>query len=135
MVSKVLFSSLCDDVCTPMSLFARLDAEFNFDFDPCPQHPKFDGLKVEWGERCFVNPPYSQVAKWIRKGYEESVKGKLCVFLVASRTDTRWFHDYVLKFAKEIRFVKGRVKFVGYDSGAPFPSCVVVFDGRGLVDG
>ena len=46
--------------------------------------------------------------------------------LIAARTDTRMWHDWVMG-AKEIKFVKGRLNFVGGASGAPFPSAVVVF--------
>ena len=127
MIHKTLFSSLTDDWNTPDSLYKRLDDEFNFNFDPCPSNPTFNGLMIDWKERNFINPPFKQVAKWIKKGYEESFKGKLCVFLVASRTDTKWFHKYVLPFAKEIRFIKGRLKFSGYKNSAPFPSCVIIF--------
>jgi hypothetical protein len=37
---------------TPPDLYAKLDAEFHFDFDPCPYPlPEgFDGLTCEWGE-------------------------------------------------------------------------------------
>jgi site-specific DNA-methyltransferase (adenine-specific) len=108
-----------------------LDIEFDFDMDPCPVNSTFDGLQVQWwGERNFINPPYKDVAEWIKKGYEESLKGKLCVFLVAARTDTRWFHNIVLPYAKEIRFIKGRLKFSGSKNSAPFPSMIVIFDGR-----
>jgi len=130
MNTKVMFSSLRQDWRTPKKLYTGLNQEFNFDFDPCPPNPKTDGLNVAWGQRNYVNPPYSEVSKWIEKGVEESLKGKLVVFLTASRTDTRWFHDYALKYAKEIRFIKGRLKFSGYKNSAPFPSCVIIFDGR-----
>jgi hypothetical protein len=43
--------------------------------------------------------------------------------------DTRWFHDIVLPHAKEIRFVRGRLKFGGSQNSAPFPSMIVVFKG------
>lgn len=36
---------------TPPALYEQLDAEFHFDFDPCP-YPLpdgFDGLTCEWG--------------------------------------------------------------------------------------
>lgn len=46
--------------------------------------------------------------------------------LVPSRTDTRWFHNYIYGKA-EIRFVKGRLKFGGATTGAPFPSMVVIY--------
>jgi len=126
---KPLFSSSKDEWNTPKSLYDQLDCEFHFNHDPCPESSTFrnsDGLG-SWKERNFINPPYSQVKDWIKKGYEESLKGKLCVFLVASRTDAPWFHDYVLPYAKEIRFLRGRLKFSGFQKPAPFPSCVIVF--------
>jgi site-specific DNA-methyltransferase (adenine-specific) len=129
---KPLFSSLTDEWRTPTSLYEQLDKEFNFNNDPCPLQKGFrwiDGFG-SWKERNFVNPPYSHVKEWIKHGFEESLKGKLCVFLVASRTDTSWFHEYVLPYAKEIRFIRGRLDF-GYGKyKAPFPSCIVIFDGR-----
>jgi hypothetical protein len=48
---------------TPPELYAQLDAEFNFDFDPCP-YPKpddFDGLTCEWGKSSYVNPPFGSI--------------------------------------------------------------------------
>lgn len=47
--------------------------------------------------------------------------------LIPARTDTRYFHDYIYHKAKEIRFIKGRLKFGNAKSCAPFPSMVVVF--------
>ena len=124
---SVHFSSMRLDWRTPKAFYQALDAEFNFDFDPCPKNPEFDGLNIEWGQRNFVNPPYGrELPKWIKKGYEESLKGKTVVFLIPSRTDTRWWHDYVMK-AKEIRFIKGRLKFGGSKNSAPFPSAIVIF--------
>ena len=43
-----------DDWATPPDVYAKLNEEFDFTFDPCPyQHDieKWDGLEVEWGER------------------------------------------------------------------------------------
>ena len=126
---KALFSSGNDDWETPKDVYASLDKEFNFDFDPCPLKSRDDGLNMVWGNRNFVNPPYSKIALWIKKAYEEWLKGKTVVLLIPSRTDTRWFHDYILK-ADEIRFIKGRLKFSGHKCGAPFPSAVIVFRGK-----
>lgn len=77
-----------------------------------------------------MNPPYGRViGDWVRKAYEESREIEtLVVALIPSRTDTKYWHDYVMK-AKEIRFVKGRLKFGDGRNSAPFPSAVVVFDG------
>lgn len=47
---------------TPPELYAALDAEFAFDFDPCP-YPLpcgFDGLSCEWGQSNYVNPSRPQ---------------------------------------------------------------------------
>ncbi len=121
--TDLMFSSLRLDWKTPKWLYAKLNEEFNFDFDPCPPDPSFDGLNIEWGNRNFVNPPYGrEIGKWIKKGYEES----LIVFLIPSRTDTKWWHNWIMK-AKEIRFIKGRLKFDEYHNSAPFPSCIAVF--------
>jgi len=124
---KVHFSSQKLDWQTPKDVYDKLDNEFHFDFDPCPVNPTFDGLSIEWGNSNFVNPPYGrEIGKWIKKGYEEYLKCKTVVFLVPSRTDTKWWHEYLMK-ADEIRFVKGRIKFGESATGAPFPSAIVIF--------
>ncbi len=46
--------------------------------------------------------------------------------LLPARTDTKWFHKYVLNKA-EIRFIKGRLKFGDGSNSAPFPSMVVIY--------
>jgi len=128
--NRGLFTSARKNWKTPKMFYKALDAEFSFDFDPCPVNHVFNGLKIEWGERNYVNPPYGrEIGKWIKKGFEEAQKGKTVVFLVPSRTDTQWWHDYVMK-ASEIRFIKGRLKFDDQTNSAPFPSAIVVFRRR-----
>ena len=109
-MNSILFSSNNDNWRTPRTVYQMLDSEFNFNFDPCPKLPKFDGLSISGGTINFVNPPYSQIKFWIKKGYEEALKGKTVVFLIPSRTDTKWWHEYCMK-ANEIRFIKGRLKY------------------------
>ena len=106
---------------TPSYIYDELNNEFDFDFDPCPINhdiSKWDGLKVEWGNRNFINPPYSRKLKeaFVKKAIEQSKKGKLCVLLLPVSTSTVLFHDYILPNKKEIRFIKGRVKFIGYNT-------------------
>ena len=127
-MNKILFSSQSNIWKTPEKLYQELDKEFHFDFDPCPINPDFDGLKVTWGQINFCNPPYSEIKLWIKKGYEEYKKKKIVVFLIPSRTDTIYWHEYVMK-AHEIRFIKGRLKFNNSENSAPFPSCLVIFKG------
>lgn len=124
---KGMMTSIRSDWRTPEWLYKELNKEFNFNFDPCPNNPKFDGLRISWKKRNFINPPYGrEIGKWIKKGYEESLQAKLVVFLIPSRTDTIWWHDFIMK-AKEIRFIEGRLKFSEYSNSAPFPSCIVIF--------
>jgi len=125
MFNKVMFSSVHDNWSTPKEVYDSLYSEFRFTDDPCPLQGS-GGLTRAWGRSVFVNPPYSNIKEWIKKGYEESQEGKLVVFLIPSRTDTRWWHEYVMK-AKEIRFIKGRLKFGESKNSAPFPSAIVVF--------
>jgi hypothetical protein len=111
---------------TPKAVFQTLDAEFNFDFDPCPPNPTFNGLEISWGHSNFVNPPYgNQIGLWLKKAFEERRQNKLSVFLIPSRTDTRWWHEYCMN-ANEIRFIKGRLKFDDQPNPAPFPSAIIV---------
>lgn len=128
---KVHFSSLTDEWRTPQSLFDKLDKEFNFDSDPCPMKdkPLKLGLK-NWNKSVFINPPYSKISIWVSGAYDYSKfpTVKVVVMLIPSRTDTRWWHDYVMK-ASEIRFIKGRLKFSGYKNSAPFPSAIIIFRG------
>lgn len=132
-MNRVLFKSQKLDWKTPDEVYKQLDKEFNFDFDPCPSGKLQFGksaFSLLWGKSNFVNPPYGRtIGKWLAKGYEESQDGKIVVFLIPSRTDTKWWHNYVMK-ADEIRFIKGRLKFKGAKHSAPFPSAIVIFKGK-----
>ena len=66
-------------------MMAELQAEFNFDFDPCPYpRPKgFDGLTVDWGKRNVVNQPITGgVMRWGRKAIAEQLYGNLSVLIL-----------------------------------------------------
>jgi phage N-6-adenine-methyltransferase len=141
-INKAMFSSNRDDWETPPELFWKLDAEFGFTMDVCatPQNAKCywywtkedDALSKPWtgnGGVLWMNPPYgSEIGKWVKKAYEESKNGVTTVCLLPARTDTAWWHDYCMR--GEVRFLRGRVKFVGAKSGAPFPSAIVIFRGK-----
>lgn len=137
---KMMFSSATDMWATPQSFFDELNNEFHFTLDPCATKAnakcnKFytideDGLRQDWGgEVVFCNPPYGRtISSWVRKCSESARKPNTTVVaLLPARTDTRYFHDYIYGKAKEIRFIKGRLKFGDSKNSAPFPSMVVVF--------
>lgn len=122
---------------TPQDLFDKLNAEFNFGTDVCalPENKKVnryytpdqDGLSQQWTGTCWMNPPYGrQIGKWVQKAHDSAQAGATVVCLLPSRTDTRWWHDYVMQ-AADIRFIKGRLKFSGNKDNAPFPNAIVVF--------
>lgn len=124
---------------TPKKLFDELNMVFHFTLDPCvlPENakcekfftPEDDGLSQNWGgHRVFCNPPYGrEIADWVKKAYEESQKPDTrVVMLLPVRTDTAWFHDYVLGNA-DIHFLRGRLHFGGAKDPAPFPSMLVYF--------
>lgn len=137
---KGCFLHESDEWYTPTDFFEELNKEFNFNLDPCATDDNHkcdkyftreeDGLSQNWGGyRVFCNPPYSDIASWVEKCYEEGRKeNTLVALLIPSRTDTRYFHDFIYNRA-EIRFIKGRLKFGGSKNSAPFPSMLVVFYG------
>lgn len=137
---QALFSSATDLWATPQDFFDKLNAEFHFTLDPCalPTNakcckyytPDNDGLLQDWeGEVVFCNPPYGRtISSWVQKCSEESKKPNTTVVaLIPARTDTSYFHDFIYKKVKEIRFVRGRLKFGGSKNSAPFPSMIVIF--------
>ena len=74
-----------------------------------------------------MNPPYGRnISTWMKKAFEESQRGALVVCLIPSRTDTKWWHQWVMKSA-EVRFVSGRISFGDSKQSAPFPSSIVVY--------
>jgi phage N-6-adenine-methyltransferase len=133
----VHFSSRTSEWPTPQDFFDRLNAVYGFDLDPCAtaenaKCPRFftkaeDGLAQVWKGRVFCNPPYGrEISRWMQKAMEAAATtADLVVCLVPARVDTQWWHTYAVR--GEIEYLKGRLKFGGAKSGAPFPSALVVF--------
>lgn len=132
----VHYSSATDEWETPQDLFDLLDAEFKFDLDVCALDssakceryftPQTNGLAQRWTGRCWMNPPYGDVIRdWVAKAYDEAGAGATVVCLVPARVDTGWWWDYCRR--GEVRFLRGRLRFGKAETGAPFPSAVVIF--------
>ena len=138
MMTKGMYTSSSEEWGTPQKLFNRLNQEFNFTLDICASkenakcHKYYtkeeNALKKEWGGIIWMNPPYGrQIGNWVKKAKEAARQEKATVVcLLPARTDTAWWHDYVMK-ANEIRLIRGRLKFGDGKGSAPFPSAIVVF--------
>lgn len=147
-----LFSHKSDNWETPNELYDSLNREFgpfvidvaaSFVNRKCSQYydESSDALNRDWGFRNWCNPPYSRVQEFVIKALAEQKRGRKTVMLIPARTDTKLFHDYLYnKPHIEIRFLKGRVKFInpdgpllrgtkmnGSNNSAPFASMVVIF--------
>ena len=139
---ETMFSSKSPEWETPQDFFNKLDERWSFTLDPCCTEntakcstfyvEKDNGLEMDWkGHRVYMNPPYGRKMHiWVEKAYKEGLKNDtVVVCLLPARTDTKWFHEYCMK-AQSIKFIKGRLKFGNATAGAPFPSMIVVFNGR-----
>lgn len=136
-LNKAMFSSASDSWPTPQAFFDGLNARFGFTLDVCAddQNAKADryftkeddGLSHAWTGTVWMNPPYGrEIGKWVRKAYESSRAGATVVCLVPARTETRWWHDYIM-LASEIWLVKGRLTFGNATAPCTFPNAVAVF--------
>ena len=77
---------------TPPDLYRKLNAEFQFDCDPCPYPlPKgFNSLIQDWGKSNYVNPPFSKddvvggrgATAFVRKAIAEQQNGKTSVLVL-----------------------------------------------------
>ena len=128
---------------TPPELFAALDAEFRFTLDVCatPANAKCsrffteaqDGLAQSWaGERCWCNPPFSDIGSWVEKTYISGAA--LVVMLVpATRTEQPWWQELVEPYRDSgqgltTRFLPKRPRFLkdGVSMGSPKFGCVIL---------
>jgi len=140
MADDALFRSKDTEWGTPQYLFSWLDSYcgFHFDLDPCSTDEnakgkyhyteKDDGLKRIWFGKVYLNPPYSHVKAWLDKMLIELCAWHIecAVVLVPARTDTSWWHKYAF-LANEWWFLKGKLKFVGAESPAPFSSVLLIY--------
>jgi phage N-6-adenine-methyltransferase len=132
---------------TPEDFFQAVNKIYNFNLDPaatdlnakCDLYftKEQDGLNQSWQDkRVWINPPYGRgvVDPWVKRAYYSVMEwneAEFAVMLLPARTDTNWFHGYIydafLNKNADIRFIKGRVNFVGGKSGSTFPSMLVLF--------
>lgn len=141
-----MVSSKSNEWSTPQDFYDELNKEFGFTLDVAATDENHkcdiwitkenDGLNSDWdGYVCWMNPPYGGHTKeWIKKAYEESQGGVTVVCLIVSSTDRSYWHDYIFPYAKQIRFIRGRLKFGNSKNTAPFASAVVIFSPKHYQD-
>ena len=139
MINPALYSSASTEWETPDSVWYPLHQEFDFTVDAAASSHntklrrfwdrRDDALAQDWSsERVWCNPPYGAEQKaFVRKAAER--EAEIAVLLIPARTDTRVWHECIFPYA-EVRFLRGRVKFLPGVHPAPFPSAVVIFRGK-----
>ena len=98
-------------------------------FDPCPFNPDFplsgvDGLTLNWPDKTYVNPPYSNPLPFVKKAIQHNKEGKIIAMLLKHDSSTQYYrllHEAGAKFLPII----GRLK---YQTGraCAFPSILVI---------
>ena len=122
---------------TPWPLFRAIDQEFRFTIDAAASASNHkcdtyltiedDALKVDLVDQCvWVNPPYGNLKAWAVKFAAWSMLGSTVVALLPANTDTEWFRACWF-WSHEIRFLAGRVSFVGSRSGNTGGSMLVIY--------
>lgn len=101
-------------------------------FDPNPLNSIIDPKTFDRNDNLFINPPYERgvIDLFIDMAIRNHKKyGRYVILLIPSRTDTGYFQK-LLDYGCNIQFIKGRLKFGGVGSPAPFPSCLIMLNGE-----
>lgn len=110
---------------TPPQLYANLNAEFRFDFDPCP-YPRPEGynsLVLPWGRSNFVNPPfykadapYGGPSAFAHKAIAERMQGNQSVFILPVPHSV----GILLAAGAQVRY-GGKIHWLEADTREPCP--------------
>lgn len=112
---------------TPREVMVKLVEEFGLLNDVCPRDPQHNGLEISWQRMNYMNPPYNEMEKWLKKAVEEWKQQKTIVALIPARTNCNWFHNYCIRYASELRFIRQGIRFRGYKKKSPFPVALCIF--------
>lgn len=76
-------------------------------------YPEHNGLFEDWMRYNYCNPPFDQCRKWVQKAYYEQTKGNTTIMLIPARTETAYWHKYILnKQNVDIHFLRKGFKFI-----------------------
>ena len=144
-INPGLMSSDRPDWNTPLNLLERVRAFDSIGLDPCGNAGSIVQARIEWRlERdgdslpkpwgnlglVYVNPPYGpEITPFAQKMVEEGAKGTEIIALLPARVDPVWWQKWITQ-ADAVCFWRGRLKFLGAPSSAPFPSAVAYWGPR-----
>jgi phage N-6-adenine-methyltransferase len=130
--------------CTPQWCFDYLNDVFHFEVDAaataentkCSEFYR-DCFSVEWKEGAphFMNPPYDNPKKFVRRAFEQSRKHHFVVACLIPFSNDRWWVELIVKHAHEILVYDGRFPFTDKSgnvitTGTDYKGvCVAIFDG------
>ena len=123
---------------TPDEIFLPLKQEFDISLDvaassknnKCDEYytKEMDAFTKDWDKAFWMNPPWGRdLKKWVQRASEQvKIHGVTGVLLLPVRTNTQWWHKYIINENQEVRFLKGEIKFNGMDRGLWLPVAIVV---------
>ena len=135
-MSKYNYENRRSDYLSPPELVKKALKNKNrkyFDLDVCCSQPNIpaafyylegyqDGLELPWEKLNWCNPPYDECFKWIKKAYEEQQKGNETVMLIPVRTETKYWHEYILFNPKvEIQWLRKGYCFINPENNEQMP--------------
>lgn len=124
---------------TPNEIFEPLRDEFDLQLDVCSSELNYkldnhytkedDSMTKNWDVNFWMNPPFGRaIKKWVIKAHDESLKHNVTgVLILPVRSNTQWWHKYIIDRGAEVRFIKGEVKFVGHERGLWLPFAIIIF--------
>jgi phage N-6-adenine-methyltransferase len=125
-------NDLVDDRAITEENFAPLHDRFAFTIDAAASHhnaklPRYwtredDALRQLWaGERVWCNPPYSEIAAWVWKAWDQwgvfTTPELIVMLLPANRTEQGWWQELVEPHLRarrpdfRVEFLPGRMRF------------------------
>jgi phage N-6-adenine-methyltransferase len=120
---------------TPPWLYDHFDREFHFTCDGAAsqtnyKHPNYfdkqrDGLAQEWHGVIWLNPPYNDIERWLRKAWKSAQNGCTVAVLVPVWTKMNWFQTIAIHV--HIRLLSRRPSFVGHRGEPSFDFMLLVF--------
>lgn len=131
-----------DDWGTPQPVIDRVLDVGPIVLDPCSNPASIvpaaerimlplNGLTVPWPVPglVYVNPAFSELRAWLECCAAHGSAGGEVLALVPARTDTRAWQRFATR-ADAVCFWRGRIRFVGADAGAPFPTAFLYWGPR-----